>query len=96
MNTLLATIDVDKSNTECTQVEEETYVEEEGGAQLESPFVVKKRKKRTSTGQCKKQKSNKKIGTMPLVLTEGDLDEIGDVVRDARMDLMNHFEVQCQ
>lgn len=69
-------------------------MEEERGTELGSHFVVKQRNKRTSTGQHKKKKYDRSTDVMPLVLREGDLDKIGDVVRDATMNLMSHFEAQ--
>jgi len=77
-------------------VEEEMEGEEEGGACLESPFVIKKRQKRSSPGLRKKKKPDKAKGMMSLALREVDLDEIRDVVYDAMMDLMSQFEAQYQ
>ena len=55
--------------------------------------MVKKQKKRTSTGQYKKKKFGKTVGSIPLVLIEGDQDEIGGVFHGVTMNLMSHFEV---
>jgi len=42
----------------------------------------------------KKQKLDKQAHADPLVLTEGDLDEIKDKVRDTTMELWQQFEQQ--
>ena len=84
-----ATINVDESNTECTSIEEE-------GAGFESPFIVKKRLKKSLTRSCKKKKLDKSTSTVPLVLTEGDLDKIGYMVYDATTYIWGHFEEQYQ
>lgn len=64
-------------------MEGEIEGEEEVGTGLESPFFIKNRKKRSSTGLCKKKRSKKSVGATPWVIIEGELDEIGDVVSDA-------------
>jgi len=51
---------------------------------------------RTSTRQQKKKNYDKTMGRTPLFLTEGDLDEIGDVIHDATRDMMSHFEAEYQ
>lgn len=76
------TIDLEKSDTEQTNVKGEVDGEEEGGVNLESPFIVKKRQNQSSKGPHKKQKSDKLVSAMPLVLIEGYLDEIDNAVRD--------------
>lgn len=82
--TTQVTIDLEEPDTKRTNFEVEITNEEEGGAnpyvgleELESPFRIRK------MGPRKKQKSDKSTGTDPLVLMEGDLGEIGDVVRSA-------------
>ena len=79
---------------ERTNEEVEIEGEQEGGTGLESPFIVKKRQKQSYTRPRKKQKSNKSVNTTPLVLMEGDLDEIGDVVRDATKNIWSHIKDQ--
>lgn len=79
---LRVTIDVEESKMEKTPEEEEIEEEDEGGSELESPFVIKKRKKQTSTRLRQKQQFDRSVGMTPLVLTKGDLDEIRYVVRD--------------
>ena len=94
--TLLTTIDVEESDTQKTSKKEGIEEEEEGVAELECPFVVKKRKKQTSTAPRKKQKPDQLAGATPLVITQRDLNEIGDVVRDMVTNLWGHFEEQYQ
>lgn len=43
---------------------------------------LKKSEKETTVGPRKKHKSDKQTHIDPMVLIEGDLDEIGDKVRD--------------
>jgi len=64
------TIDVNELKMERTHVEEEIEAEDEGGVELESPFVVKKRKNQTSIRLCKKQNSGRSVDVIPLVLVE--------------------------
>lgn len=61
---------------------------------MESPFIIKKRQKRSSKRPCKKPKSNKSTSVTPLVLMKGDLDEIGDMVHDATENIWGHIEEQ--
>lgn len=46
------------------------------------------------TGPRKKWKLDKKSQMDPLVLTEGDLDEINDKVCDTKSEQWSHFEHQ--
>jgi len=89
-----ATIDVEESEKEKKSEEEDIEERDKGGAELESPFIVWTRKRQTSTGLRKKQKFDRSVGTTPLVLTEGDLDEIGDMVHDTMTNIWGHFEEQ--
>lgn len=57
-----------------------------------TPLRVSKLKKETTAGPRKKHKSNKKVYIDPMFLTEGDLDEIGDKVRDMMTKLLTQFE----
>jgi len=88
------TIDLSKSDTEHTNVEGETEGKEEWGIGLESPFIIKKRQKQSSMGQCMKQKYDKSVSAIPLVLMEGGPDEIGDVVCDTTKNILSHIEDQ--
>ena len=92
--TTTSQVTIDFEELECTDVEVETRDEEKGGANLESPFILKKRQKWSSMGPHKKQKSDKTASATPLVLMEGDLDEIGDVARNTIENICNHIEGQ--
>lgn len=72
------TIDLEEPKTEHIDVEVEIVNEKEEGEdpnlrseELESPFQINKMQKHSSTGPCKKQKSDKTTSIEPLALTEG-------------------------
>jgi len=79
---------------ECTNIEVEAESEEEGVADLESPFIVRKRQKWSSTGPHKKQKSDKSVSMTPLVVTEANLDKISYVVHNVTENIWKHIEDQ--
>jgi len=64
--------------------------------QNQAPAETKKGKKKmqskTSMRRRKKQKENKFKGTMPLVLTEGDLDETEEKLQQVTVDSWNKTE----
>lgn len=93
--TTMFTIDIEELRKE-KNLEEETQERNVGGAELDSPFIVWTRKRQNSNRPRKKQKSNRSIGTTPSILSKGDLDEMGDMVRDITTDLWGHFEEQYQ
>ena len=58
-----------------------------------TPFILKRHEKGQQEGPRKKQKSYKSQGD-PMVLMEGDLDEIGDKIRDTMNEVLQKFEQQ--
>lgn len=82
-----ATIYLDESETKCTNVEEEIEEEVVGGAGVGSPFIFKNKQNMSLKRSHKKKKLEKSVSATPLVLAEGDLNEIGDVVHNATTDL---------
>jgi len=53
-----------------------------GGEEKCTPFTLKWCRQEQTIGQWKKHKFDKKTNFDLMVLTEGNLDEIGDKVRD--------------
>lgn len=54
---------------------------------IESPFIIKKRKKSTAGGARKKQKSDNTSNIESMVLVEGEIDDIRDALRDITIDM---------
>jgi len=65
---------------------------EVGGDAKSTPFRLSKRQKETTTRPRKKYKSDKQAHIDPMLLIEGDLDEIRDKVRDTTIALWTQFE----
>lgn len=72
---------------------EDPYVDLED---IDSPFFVKQRHNSSAGGTRKKHKSDKSVGAEAMVLTEGDLDEIGDTIKFVIKDIQGHIEEQYQ
>lgn len=90
------TIEVQESTSQQTEHQEESDVEGGGGTKKGTPFKVKKHSNQITSGPRRKQKSTIFSQVNSLVLTKGDLDEIGDKVHDKRAKLWTQFEKQYQ
>lgn len=80
-----------KSASQCTNEQEISAQGGDGGDEVSTPFKFQKHIKEIATGPLKR-KPNKKSQVDPLVLIEGDLDEISDKVHDTTSELWSHFE----
>lgn len=77
-----------------SQSEGEDQCLEQGGANLETtPFQVKRTREQEKVGSRKKCQA-RKSSLDPVTLIEGDLNDIGDMVRDATVELLQQFEQQ--
>lgn len=77
-------------------VKEATVEVEESASHHFKDNKLQKRTKETTFVPRKKQKSNKHSHVDPMILTEGDLDEIGDKVHDIITELQTQFEQENQ
>jgi len=74
------------------EIEEEDEKMEQGGVNLEmTPFHTKWTRDLEKVGPWKKSKASK-MSLDPIILIEGDLNDIGDTMRDAIVELLQQFE----
>lgn len=59
---------------------------------MESPFIVKKMEKQSSTDCTRMRSPDKSASMKPLVLMDGNLDEVSDVVHDATKNIWSHIK----
>lgn len=89
-----ATLEVEESTSQHATNKEECEEEVGGGEEQSTPFRLQNWTRETTSRFRKKQKSGKHAHVDPMVLTEGDLDEIRDKVRDKTTELWTQFEQQ--
>ena len=63
-----------------------------GGEEKITPFILKRHNQEQTAGQCKRHKLDKQMHLDPMVLKEGNLDEIGYKVRDTMTDVLQQSE----
>lgn len=97
---LKVTIDL-KENTTKIVVEQQTDEGEYGGGDhvvgiedIDSPFIINKRKKKSVSGAGKKKKSGKSTNGKPLVLTKGEFDKIGNTIHIATKEMWGTLRIR--
>lgn len=73
--------DEEPHTKELDQATEDPFVDPKN---VGSPFILQIQQKSSAGGAHKKRKYDKNAGAEAMVLTEGDLDEIGDTVRTTK------------
>lgn len=89
--------DVKESRKSSSHHTDEQELLEQGGGDTEekrTPFILKRHTKEQTGGQQKKNKSDKQSHIDPMLLTEGDLDLIEDMITETMTEVLQQFEQQ--
>lgn len=84
--------DSEKFSSHHTYEKELSEQEGGGGEEQATPFILKKCTQEQQSRKGKKQMYDKQTHLDPMVLTEGDINEIGDKIRDPTIKLLQHFK----
>lgn len=90
--------DDDESEKYAMHCTNEQEISKQGGGgdeEQSTPFILKKRRQEQMGGQRKKHKYEKRTHLDPMVLNEGDLDDISEKIRDTMIEVLQKFEQQC-